>query len=588
MPSLRRHQSRASKKAHEQNNDGAPASQSEDNESSPTTSKSPAKRTLRSNQMGRAESNASKDPTTPSPINTLAESKSPATNSPAAPPSKKQPPSMSTSISPSPYQVVSDLLDATCHEIILLEGKDPESIAPFTSYAILAQRLEYYMEQLDRDQENSEEEEGGDAAGKSAEEEEWGDAADDGIEKQPILKDPTVRCRLFMAKLTLDVCARLAYSELFVDTSETQQPGSNLPALINLSASKWHELSQELGKLHDRMQSNGGDEGMDPLFESLNCQMEALEALAKLRYQLRAVVAEINREDGKKRSASQFSYVGGHLDEYKATSDVINGKLQNIHQTSYSDLCVPHQMLTLKRGTTIERVKDSVISLIEGIDDMITKKVFPLQNFQVQFLKLVKTWEKSDLPPPALFKAGYFKCNEPSSPQAKAASRNASTLSPSATSASPGRASRGRLGPRRIIPKDEYQSDNSNDSPVVKKKKARVRSSPGKARGYKSPRKKAKRKPKQYDSDSDSFMSDKAPARKLGSPKKRGKRIPYSDEEKISLLEGVQTFGVGKWADIREEYEDVFKVNKRTNVNLKDLYRTLTGPPRKIKVDEEH
>ncbi|KAL7536882.1 hypothetical protein ACHAWF_005597 [Thalassiosira exigua] len=35
-------------------------------------------------------------------------------------------------------------------------------------------------------------------------------------------------------------------------------------------------------------------------------------------------------------------------------------------------------------------------------------------------------------------------------------------------------------------------------------------------------------------------------------------------------------FGKGKWNDILEYYHEEFGLNKRTNVNLKDLYRTLT------------
>lgn len=56
--------------------------------------------------------------------------------------------------------------------------------------------------------------------------------------------------------------------------------------------------------------------------------------------------------------------------------------------------------------------------------------------------------------------------------------------------------------------------------------------------------------------------------------KKRQKRIPYSEEEKRCLLEGVKQFGK-QWRDILAHYDYVFSVNNRSNVNLKDLYRTL-------------
>ncbi len=57
---------------------------------------------------------------------------------------------------------------------------------------------------------------------------------------------------------------------------------------------------------------------------------------------------------------------------------------------------------------------------------------------------------------------------------------------------------------------------------------------------------------------------------------KRKKRVPYSEEEKEALLQGVNEFGEGKWKKIRNHYADTFDLNMRTAVNLKDLYRTLT------------
>lgn len=61
------------------------------------------------------------------------------------------------------------------------------------------------------------------------------------------------------------------------------------------------------------------------------------------------------------------------------------------------------------------------------------------------------------------------------------------------------------------------------------------------------------------------------------------KPIPYTDEEKRMLLEGVAKFGVGKWREILKKYD--FTENNRTAVNLKDLYRTLRRKSSK-KVDD--
>jgi hypothetical protein len=64
---------------------------------------------------------------------------------------------------------------------------------------------------------------------------------------------------------------------------------------------------------------------------------------------------------------------------------------------------------------------------------------------------------------------------------------------------------------------------------------------------------------------------------------RRAKRIPFTEVEKECLLKGVRKFGVGSWAKILDHYRDVFQVNDRNNVNLKDLYRNLT----KVKAGEE-
>ena len=71
-------------------------------------------------------------------------------------------------------------------------------------------------------------------------------------------------------------------------------------------------------------------------------------------------------------------------------------------------------------------------------------------------------------------------------------------------------------------------------------------------------------------------MSDDTSPPPVQKKKKRVKRIPYTDEEKETLLLGVERFGKGNWAQIRSYYSDVFKKNGRSGVQLKDLYRTLT------------
>lgn len=69
-------------------------------------------------------------------------------------------------------------------------------------------------------------------------------------------------------------------------------------------------------------------------------------------------------------------------------------------------------------------------------------------------------------------------------------------------------------------------------------------------------------------------------------PAKKLKRIPYTQKEKNTLLLGVEQFGKGNWGLIRNRFASVFDMNSRTNVNLKDLYRTLeTNDAYKRKID---
>jgi len=413
-----------------------------------------------------------------------------------------------TSISPSPFQVTSDLIDATCHDILLLRGISELSNndVPYTSYELHAKRLQNYMHQF-----SSLEGEGG--------------------EEQPVLND-LVRTRFSIAQLVISTCARLAYSD-----ENTEPLPLNMPPLIQLSPTEWKEKRERLVNLHAKMKSMSGENMinmMESSLESLSCQMEAFEILAQLRSELVAVETTINENNAKKGkkkkklTLSQFSHVGQYLEEYKQMSLIIEGKMENIHQTSHSDLFIPQEMLVMKRCTTVQRIKTTVSTLIKGIDDMISIKAFPLAAFQQQFLKLLQNWEKT-LETPTLFKIGYFK----------------------------------DLASKTAL-KDEVNFDSDDDVIKVKRNK-------------KGSKKRAPHQKKKalhiYDSDSDDADDSSPP---LVQQKKKQKRIPYSKEEKDTLLMGVERFGKGEWIKIRSYYDEVYSANNRSNVNLKDLYRTLT------------
>lgn len=93
------------------------------------------------------------------------------------------------------------------------------------------------------------------------------------------------------------------------------------------------------------------------------------------------------------------------------------------------------------------------------------------------------------------------------------------------------------------------------------------RSSPKKVYNASPKRKRDSRHNMEYDSDMETKTS-------MSSTKR--KRVRFTEEEKKALWEGVEEFGVGNWSEILSNYDEVFRKNNRTNVNLKDLYRTLT------------
>lgn len=56
---------------------------------------------------------------------------------------------------------------------------------------------------------------------------------------------------------------------------------------------------------------------------------------------------------------------------------------------------------------------------------------------------------------------------------------------------------------------------------------------------------------------------------------KRGKNIRWTNQEKRTLLKSVNTIGKSKWKVIMKAHRKLFEKNNRTNVKLKDQYRTL-------------
>jgi Myb-like DNA-binding domain len=51
------------------------------------------------------------------------------------------------------------------------------------------------------------------------------------------------------------------------------------------------------------------------------------------------------------------------------------------------------------------------------------------------------------------------------------------------------------------------------------------------------------------------------------------KRHPWNEEETAALLSGLQNYGLGKWAQIKQEYGYILR--NRHSVQLKDKYRNM-------------
>jgi hypothetical protein len=70
-------------------------------------------------------------------------------------------------------------------------------------------------------------------------------------------------------------------------------------------------------------------------------------------------------------------------------------------------------------------------------------------------------------------------------------------------------------------------------------------------------------------------MQQKAPKPKNRQSQRKmySGRRGWSDKEKNTLKFGIQTIGVGKWASIKQVYEEIFE--QRTTGQIKDCYRTM-------------
>lgn len=487
------------------------------------------------------------------------------------------PPTQTTeSSTPSPYQVMSDCVDATSHEILMTGDLS------FETFAMLGQRLEYYMELMDH-----------------------GVRVDDGDEEL-VLKDEHTRNRLFLARLVMKFCSRPAYPD-------EENP---LPALSSLTENEWKELRDELKSLHALMKEVIGGErpskrvhDISKLYKSIQLRMEAMEAFVHLKNELSSFLQELAEDSSDEEVLDD--YPGSCIEEYINAAAVLRPELMVIHKTMYNGFFIPVGVLSKVKLDSIDSAKENLTSLVNKLCKMVEKEEMPLENLQADFSKLAQECNGL-LPVPAMVKTGYFcgVANEPNEeiaqpedlfedddgkPAAKPSTPARTTRTPVSTPTarkSPARSIQyssdddlmAGLNVRQGIPNPEHakarnkrkrqkQQLASIDENAPSTPSSRSRS-PKKAKATEA--KKASPVPKNAQPDHNFDMQTNASVSTATAAKRGKKRVRWSETETRCILIGVQRFGVGSWAEIREYYDDVFSVNGRSNVDLKDKYRNLT------------
>ncbi|KAL7445970.1 hypothetical protein ACHAXH_009618 [Discostella pseudostelligera] len=428
----------------------------------------------------------------------------------------------------SPSRVILDLLDSTSHEIITLGGDmnstDKFTMPAFESYVTLAQRLNYYMDLLIQGYPNADQQQ----LQQPSEQQE-----------QPMVLEQgsDIWFRFVMAKWIVDVFTKVAYPDDYVDVIRNGRKQPRPTALMDTPPEGWAQMRQEFAEVSSMLNDRGEHEMEWERVQSLECAMEGFEALAKLREQLRDILDEIDSGANRNKPVSAFNF--GCVIKYEEQYRVMSGKLAKRLEKSgsgeyYANLFVSMDEFRRKinaeqRPTTIEEWTTTISAILEEIEEAITDAEFPLNQFKIEFLDMLKDWEVTYLPKPALFKVGYFKYGEGDAPGAASTPRRKNGVAAS--------------GEKRV----RHEPDRFSPSTPTRKSAASEASSPAKIC---SPIKKRL--------------------------VKRACRVPFSDVEKECLRKGVARFGVGHWAKILHHYSDVFEVEDRNNIDLKDLYRNMT------------
>ena len=436
-------------------------------------------------------------------------------NNEAAGSSSPSGPALST---PSPQKVLEDLIAATAHEIIAVESDHPSSSS---LYAELAERLGLYMKQFPDSVPSGDD---------------HNDLFDDDDEK-PLIDDVNVRCRLLMARLLLDVMLR--NSESRVDEGDTTTRSSMSSHVNDLDAEGWKNIRDDWDKLVQWMVETDKIDADADEVQIIQAHLEAFKSAALLRSQLTSTVGKITSR--RKQKISQYTNTADFMDSYRDARDEISTKFDGIDDL----LLLPDEVISFDFPRSVKTLKELLERIILAMDVFVDGESLPLKALQSNLSTTLRSWERR-LDRPALYECGYFKSSHSSEtkPASSAKANRKSHRQPQ-------------------IPEDDSSDtlEDSDDDQILMKLK--------KSKSNQSKSNQVKSKPV-YRSDSDDTFAEPPPQ------KKRRKRIPYSEEEKTALLDGVKKFGRGKWNEILDDNADLYAVNNRTNINLKDLYRNLT------------
>jgi len=274
----------------------------------------------------------------------------------------------------SPIDATCDLIDATCHQIILV-GEDQSGCKD--EIFKLAKRLNFYQNQLENMYIDL-------------------DGSDDIEQGVGLLKTVSSKCRYLMALLIVEVCAREAYT---VGTCDYFQE------LIGLSCNRFNLMRGHLNHINQLMPPSViSSSKWKQSFGILDTQYLALATLTCVRDQLMTMRTEV-------KEGIVTSSIGQHVrqvSEMKSDIGTLNFAVDPLIKATLDRMLfiVKHDRFMELRNTKKELIK-CVNSLIDKIDVGQRVEVAPLHEIQAQLRAMVVVLGES-LPLPTLVELGYF------------------------------------------------------------------------------------------------------------------------------------------------------------------------------------